>query len=237
MHFLPQELDDYIVAHSENEPQILKDLTRETYQKVLQPIMLSGPYQGRVLSMISHLVAPKRVLEIGTFTGYSALSLAEGMPNDSELITIDVNEELENMVERYFERYKLKRDEMNKSRSLSGVEANRVDSKVSSLTLTQKIGDATQIIPELEGTFDLIFIDADKPNYVNYLDLIMDKVHSGSLIISDNVLWHGKVLEELDPKDKSTPILLEFNKRLKEDPRLQTVVLPIRDGLTLSRVV
>lgn len=217
MHFLPQNLDDYIVQHSQDEPQILKDLTRETYQKVLQPIMLSGPYQGRVLSIISHLVAPQRVLEIGTFTGYSALSLAEGMPDSSELITIDVNEELENMVERYFDRF---RESANKT-----------------ITLTQKIGDATQIIPELEGTFNLIFIDADKPNYVNYLDLLMDKVHSGSLIISDNVLWHGKVVEELDQKDKSTPILLEFNKRLKEDSRLQTVVLPIRDGLSLSRVV
>ncbi len=217
MYFLPQDLDDYIVQHSQDEPQILKDLTRETYQKVLQPIMLSGPFQGRVLSMISHLVAPQRILEIGTFTGYSALSLAEGMPDSSELITIDVNEELENMVERYFDRF---RESVNKT-----------------ITLSQKIGDATQIIPELEGTFDLIFIDADKPNYVNYLDLIMDKVHSGSLIISDNVLWHGKVVEELDQKDKSTPVLLEFNKRLKEDSRLQTVVLPIRDGLTLSRVV
>ena len=121
------------------------------------------------------------------------------------------------MVERYFKRF---RESANKS-----------------ITLSQKIGDATEIIPQLEGTFDLVFIDADKPNYINYLDLIMDKVHSGSLIISDNVLWHGKVVEELDPKDKSTPILLEFNKRLKEDSRLQTVVLPIRDGLTLSRVI
>ncbi|ARN78114.1 methyltransferase [Nonlabens spongiae] len=222
MHFLPQKIDDYIVTHSENEPQILKDLTRETYQKVLQPIMLSGSYQGRVLSMISHLVAPKRVLEIGTFTGYSALCLAEGMPDGSELITIDINEELEDLVERYFKRFR---------------DPDSYRDTNNNTTLTQKIGDATQIIPELEGTFDLVFIDADKPNYVNYLDLIMDKVHSGSLIISDNVLWHGKVVEELDPKDKSTPILLEFNKRLKEDPRLQTVVLPIRDGLTLSRVV
>ena len=217
MHFLPQNLDDYIVQHSQDEPQILKDLTRETYQKVLQPIMLSGPYQGRALSMVSHLKAPKRVLEIGTFTGYSALCIAEGMADDSELITIDVNEELESMVERYFARF---RESENKN-----------------IILTQKIGDATQIIPELKGTFDLIFIDADKPNYLNYLDLIMDKVHSGSLIISDNVLWHGKVVEEVNPKDKSTPILLEYNRRLKEDPRLQTVLLSVRDGLTLSRVL
>ncbi|MGB5980916.1 MAG: class I SAM-dependent methyltransferase [Nonlabens sp.] len=224
MFFLPQNLDDYIVAHSEDEPQILKDLTRETYQKVLQPIMLSGSYQGRVLSMISHLKAPKRVLEIGTFTGYSALCIAEGMPDGGELITIDINEELEDMVGRYFDRF-------------TSAALNDRQSGAKNIKLNQRIGDATQIIPHLKGTFDLIFIDADKPNYLNYLDLIMDKVHSGSLIISDNVLWHGKVVKELNIKDKSTPILLEFNKRLKEDPRLQTVLLSVRDGLTLSRVI
>jgi predicted O-methyltransferase YrrM len=217
MFFLPQNLDDYIVAHSQDEPQILKDLTRETYQKVLQPIMLSGPYQGRVLSMISHLKSPMRVLEIGTFTGYSALCIAEGMPAGSELITIDINEELETMVGRYFARFR--------------------ESVTHNITLTQEIGDATQIIPRLEGTFDLVFIDADKPNYVNYFHLIMDKVKQGSLIISDNVLWHGKVVEEVNPKDKSTPVLLEYNDLLKNDPRLQTVLLSVRDGLTLSRVL
>ena len=179
--------------------------------------MLSGPYQGRVLSMISHLRAPKRVLEIGTFTGYSALCIAEGMANGGELITIDINEELEDMVNSYFNRFCI--------------------GEQKDINLKQKIGDATQIIPDLKGTFDLIFIDADKPNYLNYLDLIMDKVHNGSLIISDNVLWHGKVVEEVNSKDKSTPVLLEFNKRLKEDPRLQTVLLSVRDGLTLSRVI
>lgn len=216
MFFLPQSLDDYIVAHSEDEPQILKDLTRETHQKVLQPIMLSGPYQGRVLSMISHLQSPRRVLEIGTFTGYSALCIAEGMPDGSELITIDINEELEDMVDRYFRRF------------CTSVEDN--------ITLTQKVGNALEIIPQLEGTFDLVFIDADKPNYVKYLDLILPLVKKNSLIISDNVLWHGKVVEEVQPKDQSTPVLLEYNRRLKEDPRLQTVLLSVRDGLTLSRV-
>jgi predicted O-methyltransferase YrrM len=217
MFFLPQNLDDYIVAHSEDEPQILQDLARETHQKVLQPIMLSGPYQGRVLSMISHLKAPQRVLEIGTFTGYSALCIAEGMPANSELITIDINEELEDFAAGYFARFR--------------------ESGNHNISITQKVGDAIQLVPELEGTFDLIFIDADKPNYVNYFHLIMDKVHAGSLIISDNVLWHGKVVEDLNEKDKSTPVLLEYNKLLKEDARLQTVLLSVRDGLTLSRVL
>ncbi|MEO9952826.1 O-methyltransferase [Nonlabens sp.] len=217
MFFLPKDLDNYIVAHSEDEPQILQDLARETYQKVLQPIMLSGPYQGRVLSMISHLKTPQRVLEIGTFTGYSALCIAEGMPNNSELITIDINEELEDLAAGYFARFR--------------------EGGTNNISITQKIGDATEIIPQLEGTFDLIFIDADKPNYVNYFHQIMEKVHSGTLIISDNVLWHGKVVEDVNSKDKSTPILLEYNNLLKEDPRLQTVLLSVRDGLTLSRVL
>jgi predicted O-methyltransferase YrrM len=217
MFFLPQKLDDYIVSHSEDEPQILRDLTRETYQKVLQPIMLSGAYQGRVLSMISNLIRPKRILEIGTFTGYSALCLAEGMADGGELVTIDINEELEDMAGRYFSRF---RESVN-----------------STIQFKQMIGDATKIIPELDGEFDLIFIDADKPNYVNYFHLIMDKVISSSLIISDNVLWHGKVVEDVSEKDLSTKILLEYNQLLKEDPRLVTTVLPVRDGLTLSRVI
>lgn len=216
MFFLPQNLDDYIVAHSEEEPQILQDLTRETYQKVLQPIMLSGAYQGRVLSMISHLKQPQRVLELGTFTGYSALCIAEGMPAGSELVTVDINEELEDMVGRYFTRFR--------------------ESVDNSITFTQKIGPALDIIPELNGTFDLVFIDADKPNYVNYFHAIIEKMNSGGLILSDNVLWHGKVVEKVNQKDASTPVLLEYNRLLKEDPRLQTVLFSIRDGLTLSRV-
>lgn len=217
MFFLPKNLDDYIVNHSEDEPQILKDLTRETYLKVLQPIMLSGAYQGRVLSMISHLRAPRRVLEIGTFTGYSAICLMEGMPKDGELVTIDINEELEDFAGGYLSRF--------------------CESEQSNILIHQKIGDATTIIPQLEGTFDLVFIDADKPNYVRYFHQVMKKVTSGSLIISDNVLWHGKVVEPVDRKDTSTPALVAYNKLLKEDPRLQTVVLSIRDGLTLSRVL
>nr|WP_042287455.1 class I SAM-dependent methyltransferase [Nonlabens ulvanivorans] len=206
-----------MVAHSQDEPQILKDLTRETHQKVLQAIMLSGAYQGRVLSMISHLKSPMRVLELGTFTGYSALCIAEGMPVGSELITIDINEELEGLAGRYFTRF-----------------CESVNNKI---TITQKVGPALDIIPSLEGKFDMIFIDADKPNYINYFHAIMEKVNPGTLILSDNVLWHGKVVETVNPKDNSTPILLEFNKLLKEDPRLQTVLFSIRDGLTLSRVL
>ena len=216
MFFLPQNLDDYIVAHSQDEPQILQDLTRETYQKVLQPIMLSGPYQGRVLSMIAHLKTPKRVLELGTFTGYATLCIAEGMPDGSEIITIDINEELESLAGRYFARF---RESVNPT-----------------ITITQKIGAALDIIPEVDGPFDLVFIDADKPNYLNYFNLIIDKMAAGGLIVSDNVLWHGKVVEPVQPKDASTPVLLEYNKVLKEDKRLQTVLLSVRDGLTLSRV-
>ncbi|GAK92960.1 O-methyltransferase [Nonlabens ulvanivorans] len=179
--------------------------------------MLSGAYQGRVLSMISHLKSPMRVLELGTFTGYSALCIAEGMPVGSELITIDINEELEGLAGRYFTRF-----------------CESVNNKI---TITQKVGPALDIIPSLEGKFDMIFIDADKPNYINYFHAIMEKVNPGTLILSDNVLWHGKVVETVNPKDNSTPILLEFNKLLKEDPRLQTVLFSIRDGLTLSRVL
>lgn len=216
MFFLPPNLDDYIVAHSQDEPAMLQDLTRETHQKVLQPIMLSGAYQGRVLSMISHLKTPKRVLEIGTFTGYATLCMAEGMPSNSELITIDINEELEDLAGRYFARF---RESVNPT-----------------ITFTQKIGDALEIIPTLSGPFDLVFIDADKPNYLNYFNLIIDKMAQGGLIISDNVLWHGKVVEPVQPKDLATKVLLEYNKVLKEDTRLQTVLLSVRDGLTLSRV-
>jgi predicted O-methyltransferase YrrM len=216
MFFLPQDLDDYIVAHSQEEPVILQDLTRETYQKVLQPIMLSGPYQGRVLSMISQLKSPKRVLELGTFTGYATLCIAEGMPAGGDIITIDINEELEALAGRYFARF---RESVNNT-----------------ITITQKIGPALEIIPEIDGPFDLVFIDADKPNYLNYFNLIIDKMAKGGLIISDNVLWHGKVVEPVQLRDLSTPVLLAFNKTLKEDPRLTTVLLSVRDGLTLSLV-
>ncbi|PSG91631.1 O-methyltransferase [Aurantibacter aestuarii] len=211
MYFLPEKLDEYVVAHSENEPELLQQLTRETYQKILQPIMLSGPYQGRVLSMISKLVRPKTILELGTFTGYATLCLAEGLQKDGEIHTIDINEELEDFQRKYFD--------------LSGFGSQ----------IYQHIGSALDIIPKLESKFDLVFIDADKPNYVNYFNLIIDQLNPSGIILSDNVLWHGKVVEPLKDKDISTKVLLDYNELLKNDPRVETVLLPIRDGLTISR--
>ncbi|PIB29717.1 methyltransferase [Gaetbulibacter sp. 5U11] len=213
MYFLPEKLDDYVVAHSQDEPELLQQLTRETYQKILQPIMLSGPYQGRVLSMISKLIKPKSVLELGTFTGYATLCLAEGLHPEGEIHTIDVNEELEDFQRKYFDK--------------SGYGTQ----------IYQHLGSAMDILPTLDKTFDLVFIDADKPNYVNYFHLIIDKLNPGGIILSDNVLWHGKVIEPVDAKDVSTNVVLEFNTLLKEDPRIETVLLPIRDGLTISRKI
>ena len=210
MHFLPEALDQYIVDHSENEPDLLEQLTRETYQKILQPIMLSGPYQGRVLSMISKLKQPKTILELGTFTGYATLCLAEGLQKNGAIHTIDVNEELVDFQRKYFDK-----------------------SKYGKL-IHQHLGSALDVIPKLDLKFDLVFIDADKPNYVNYFHLIIDKLNTGGIIISDNVLWHGKVIEALDPKDKSTRAVLDYNTLLKQDKRIESVVLPIRDGLTVS---
>ena len=212
MHFIPEKLDDYVVKHSEDEPELLRQLTRETYQKILQPRMLSGHYQGRLLSMISKLVNPKNILEIGTYTGYSALCLAEGMQKDGELHTIDINEELIDFQRKYFD----KSDYGNQ--------------------IHQHLGNALDIIPKLDKTFDLVFIDADKPNYVNYFHTIIDKLNVGGIILSDNVLWSGKVLATTFKKeDTSTPTLIEYNKLLKNDDRIETVLLPIRDGLTISR--
>jgi caffeoyl-CoA O-methyltransferase len=213
MHFISQELDDYIVAHSQKEPELLDDLTRETYQKILQPRMLSGHYQGRVLSMISKLVNPKSILEIGTYTGYSALSLAEGMNKNGQLHTIDINEELVDFQRKYF------------NKSDYGKQIH------------QHLGSAIDIIPTLNIKFDLVFIDADKPNYVNYFNMIIDKMNPGGIILSDNVLWSGKIIEKLSDNDSSTRVLLEYNKLLNNDPRIETVLLAIRDGLTVSRVL
>jgi len=213
MHFLPEKLDEYIVSHSETEPKLLQQLTRETYQKILQPIMLSSPYQGRVLSMISKLKSPENIIELGTFTGYSTLCLAEGLAKEGTIHTIDINEELEDFQRKYFDK------------SSYGEQ------------IIQHVGNALEIIPKINVMFDLVFIDADKPNYSNYFHLIIDKLNSGGIILSDNVLWHGKVIEKLDPKDKSTKAVLDYNILLKNDPRIETVVLPIRDGLTISRKV
>jgi len=212
MHFLPDNIDDYVVKHSQEEPTILQELTRETWQKVLNPRMLSGAFQGRVLSMLSKLVQPKSVLEIGTYTGYSALSIAEGLHPQGTIHTIDKNEELYSLQEKYFEKSGYKNQ------------------------IRQYVGNALAIIPTIEEKFDLVFIDADKSNYIKYFHLIIDKMNAGGIILSDNVLWSGKVVEELQPKDIDTKVLLEYNSLLNTDDRLETVLLPIRDGLTISRV-
>ncbi|MDG1503966.1 MAG: O-methyltransferase [Flavicella sp.] len=212
MDFLPKKIDDYILAHSQQEPQLLQELNRETWQKVLNPRMLSGEFQGRVLSMISKLIQPKTILEIGTYTGYSALCLAEGLAPNGELHTLDRNEELFDLQRAYFDKSPYK-DQIH-----------------------QHLGTALDLLPQFDQKFDLVFIDADKANYSNYFHLIIDKMNPGGLILSDNVLWSGKVVEVLDSKDIDTAALLEYNRLLNEDPRLETVLLPIRDGLTLSRV-
>lgn len=213
MHFISSELENYVEKHSENEPQLLADLNRETYQKVLLPRMLSGHFQGRVLSMLSKLIRPVNILEIGTYTGYSALCLAEGMQDSGTLHTIDIKEELVDLQRKYFDR------------SPWGKQ------------IVQHLGQATDIIPLLDLKFDLVFIDADKENYLNYWEMIVPKMNKGGIILSDNVLWSGKVLEPVHPNDVSTKVLLEYNLLLKNDPRVETVLLPIRDGLTVSRVL
>ena len=193
--FLPENIDNYVVAHSQEEPKILQELTKETWQKVLNPRMISGAYQGRILSMISKLIQPKNVLEIGTFTGYSALSIAEGLPKDGTLFTIDSNEELTELQQKYF----------NKSRYTK--------------QLKSYVGNALEIIPTLHQKFDLVFIDADKSNYTNYFHLIIDKMNSGGIILSDNVLWYGKVAEKSDEKDVDTIALQAYNTLLNTDDR------------------
>lgn len=213
MHFIPDLLEDYVNAHCEEEPLLLQELTRETHRKVLQPRMLSGNLQGRLLSLLSRMKQPKTILEIGTYTGYSALCLAEGLQQDGVLHTIDVNEELRTLQQKYF------------------------DMSPYGARITAHTGDATRIIPTLDLLFDLVFIDADKPNYPTYFEQVLPKMNKGGLLISDNVLWSGKVVEPLESGDKHTRALLRYNKMLKEDPRVFTVLLPIRDGLTLSYVL
>ena len=212
MHFLEESLEIYITEHSEDEPELLNQLTRETHLKVLQPRMITGHYQGRILSLLSKLIQPRAILEIGTYTGYSALCLAEGLQTGGVLHTIDINEELVEMQSRYF--------------NLSPY-ADQI---------IQHTGDALEIIPKLDFVFDLVFIDAEKAEYQKYFDLVLPKTSSGSIILSDNVLWSGKVLEKATENDKATQVLQEYNLMLKQHPALETVLLPIRDGLSLSRV-
>lgn len=206
-----EALDDYLEEHSSSPSKLLEELERETFQKVLQPIMLSGAYQGMFLSIISKLVQPKHVLEIGTYTGYATLCLLEGLDSEGKIDTIDINEELYSIQRKYF-------DKSGRGHQIH-----------------QHTGNALTIIPELKRKFDLVFIDADKPNYPKYLDLIVDLLNPGGIILSDNVLWHGKVLDPQKYKDESTKALTEFNLKLKHHPELESVILPIRDGITLSR--
>ena len=213
MHFLSEAIEKYITDHSGSEPELLRQLTKETHLKVVQPRMISGHFQGRVLSVLSKIIRPENILEIGTYTGYSAICLAEGLQKEGQLHTIDINEELESMQRRYFD----KTDYGHQ--------------------IIQHIGDALTIIPDLDMVFDLVFIDAEKTTYIDYFETALKKTKSGSIILSDNVLWSGKVVEPLSPSDKATKTLLEYNKKLKEDSRIETVLFPIRDGLALSRVL
>lgn len=211
MDFLPSEIDDYVVKHTHKEPELLYELNRQTHLNVLQPRMLSGHFQGRVLSMLSKMIKPKRILEIGTYTGYSSICLAEGLQKDGELVTIDINHILEDMVRNYMDKAGL---------------SDRV---------RYHIGDAIELIPTLTGEFDLVFIDADKNNYINYYNLVFDKIPSGGYIIADNVLWSGKVVNPLEELDEDTKTLVAFNKLVQEDERVENVLFPIRDGLMVVR--
>lgn len=212
MEFLDKSIMDYVEQHTSPENELLRKVNRDTHANVLMPRMLSGHLQGRVLSMISHMIRPERILEIGTYTGYSALCLAEGLKPGGVLHTIDVNEELEEKVQNYFNE--------------SGF-AGRV---------VYHIGNAPEIIPKLEEKWDLVFIDADKSNYAVYYDLVIEQLRPGGFIIADNVLWSGKVVGAGDKKpDKDTEAILSFNKKVHTDGRVENVLFPIRDGLMFLR--
>lgn len=210
MEFISQEIDRYCCAHSEDENDLLKRINRETHVEVLQPRMLSGHFQGRVLSMLSKMIQPKRILEIGTYTGYSALCLVEGLSSDGKLVTIDVNEELVNRVKGYF----------NASEYAKQIE--------------YILSPALDVIPTLKEEWDLVFIDADKQNYIAYYELVLPLVKPGGYIILDNVLWSGKVADP-DKNDKDTVLLRELNTIIHADDRVEEVLLPIRDGLMIAR--
>lgn len=209
-YILPEPLEQYIDTHSTPVHEVLNELERETKLKVLQPRMLSGPVQGRFLSMLSQLIRPASILEIGTYTGYSAICLAEGLQPGGILTSIDVNDELRSMVERYVNR--------------AGMQ-----DRINLLN-----GDAVQLIPTLSGPFDLVFIDADKKNYSHYFDLVFDKVKPGGLIVADNVLWSGKVVDP-NAADKDTEAIRQYNRKVQEDSRVTNVVLSVRDGLSIAR--
>ena len=209
MNFISDQLQQYIDDHSMEESDLLKALDRETHQKVLQPRMLSGSYQGRLLALLAKMIGPKKVLEVGTYTGYATLCMAEGLTTGGSIDTIDHNEELADMQRRYF------------------------DQSPYGSQIVQHLGEAKDILKTLAGPYDLVFLDADKENYPHYFDLIIDKLETGGILLSDNVLWSGKVLEKAT--DEATSALQEYNHIINTDLRVETVVLPIRDGLTITR--
>lgn len=210
MDFIDRAIEDYASAFSEGESVLLRRIARETHAEVLMPRMLSGHLQGRVLSFISSMLQPSSILEIGTYTGYSALCLAEGLKPYGKLITIDCNDELENRVRSYFE---------------ASAYGTRID---------YLIGDATVLLPSLGGPFDLVFIDADKINYALYFDLVKDKLNKGGVIIADNVLWSGKVIKHEDEQDEDTRALHAYNQKVLKEEGFSSLLLPVRDGLMIS---
>lgn len=211
MEFIDVKLQEYCEQHSGTEAEVLKKLDRETHAKVMMPRMLSGHLQGQFLAMISKMCQPKLILEIGTYTGYSAIYLAQGLAKGGRLITIDINEELEQMANRYW--------------AEAGV-SEKID---------HRIGNGLELIPDIDGPFDLVFIDADKKNYSNYYDLIIDKMAPGGIILADNVLWSGKVIDE-SAKDKDTVAIKAFNQKVQEDDRVDNMLLPLRDGIMMARM-
>ena len=211
INFIDDNILNYSISKSEKESKLLNDLYRETYLKVLNPRMISGHYQGRILSLISKIISPKKILEIGTYTGYSAICLCEGMDKDGILHTIDNNKELVEIQNKYFKKANLKDK------------------------IVQHSGDAKNIISSIDEEFDIVFIDADKESYPEYYDLIINKVRSGGIIIADNILWSGKILEKVEKDDQATKSIIEFNNKIIEDDRVKNIILPIRDGLNIVR--
>tara|TARA_B100001142_G_scaffold311470_1_gene345914 strand:- start:291 stop:932 length:642 start_codon:yes stop_codon:yes gene_type:complete len=213
MEFIDEALIEYAIKNSTDESDLLKDLRKQTNQKILHPRMLSSTIQGRFLSFISKLIQPQNILEIGTYTGYGTLCLSEGLVENGQIDTIEINEELLEFQNYFFKKSKIRKK------------------------ITQHIGSALSIINKLNKKFDIVFLDADKSNYINYMELIIPKLKTGGLLISDNVLWSGKVLKKAKKKDLDTITLKKFNAVLKSHPNLETVLLPIRDGLSLSRKI
>lgn len=211
MHFIDQEIETYSETHTSPESDLLKRLNRQTHVKILHPRMLSGHFQGRMLSMISWMVRPKVVLEIGTYTGYSALCFAEGLAEGGKVITMDIKAELEPFVREFLDQSEYK---------------DQID---------YQLGNARDLIPQLDETYDIVFIDADKPSYSTYYDLTIDRVRPGGWIIADNVLWSGKVAQSNAKVDKDTQHLLDFNAKIQNDDRVENILLPIRDGLMVIR--